>query len=72
MSCMYAVSSRMSSPQTAGTFVTQCVLHAVYYIGEAATLRRRSEMATRTPTSWVSSTEENIKASRRWIADSVR
>lgn len=40
--------------------------------GEAAALKKKSDFVLKTPHTWATSTEENVKAARHWIADSTR
>ncbi|GAX74150.1 hypothetical protein CEUSTIGMA_g1599.t1 [Chlamydomonas eustigma] len=41
-------------------------------LGEAGSLRRRADTKLKTPHTWVTSTEDNIKLARHWITDSIR
>jgi hypothetical protein len=40
--------------------------------GEAGSLRRRGDLKLKTPHTWLTSTEDNIKLARHWITDSAR
>ena len=40
--------------------------------GEAAMLKKKSDYVLKTPHTWATSTEDNVKTARHWIADSTR